>query len=128
MWDYLDDPRGKVFASFMAGQIKLSPLTTTTNIQMTPQVTHDTKEKDMESFEKFEKAVTKARAASNTVGTVVRWKSGGFNYAAIWAGSRWWITGAGRFYGKTTFTNSEFLKEVVETADDFEVATEWNQY
>lgn len=60
-------------------------------------------------------------------GTVVAWTGGGFyNYAAIFAGDRWYVTGGGVFYGSRPLSTEDFLK-VLERADttNVRVATDW---
>lgn len=60
-----------------------------------------------------------------TEGTVIRFKSSIYTYAAVFAGSRWWITGSGRFYGRNVFTNKEFLDEVLAEASEVLMASQW---
>lgn len=36
-----------------------------------------------------------------------------YTYAAIWANQKWFITGAGRFYGSNEFTHDEFVYRVL---------------
>jgi hypothetical protein len=57
-------------------------------------------------------------------GTVVKWKSSIYNYAAVYAGGKWWITGTGRWYGGNVFTTDQF-KEILKTAETASIATEW---
>jgi hypothetical protein len=45
---------------------------------------------------------------------VVVWKSNGrYTYAAIYANGKWYITGAGVFYGQNEFLHHEFVYEVL---------------
>lgn len=57
--------------------------------------------------------------------TVVRWKSSIYNYAAIYTGGKWWITGTGRWYGGNVVFTAEQFTEIIKTAEKVEIATSW---
>lgn len=72
------------------------------------------------------KTLAKARKANRIqVGTVLRFTSGGYTYAAVYVGGKWWITGTGRFFGKNVFMPDEFITQVLQKVTSVEVATEW---
>lgn len=75
----------------------------------------------------FIESVKKVKAKAVAEGTVVRWKSSIYSYAAIYAGGKWWITGAGKYYGDNVFDNDEFVNDVLKDATSIEVATEFEE-
>ena len=83
-------------------------------------------DKGFKNLGKFIKSIKKVRAFSVEEGTVVKWKSGVYNYAAIYAGGKWWITGTGRWYGGNVFDTAEFM-DVLAAASSVEVATTWTE-
>ena len=60
--------------------------------------------------------------------TVVRFKSGIYNYAAIFDGGKWRITGTGARYGTNVFTTKAFLENVLGGASEVYVATDWKAF
>lgn len=81
----------------------------------------------MNDLEKFKKAVKKVRAGKVADGTVVKWKSSIYTYAAVFAGGNWWITGTGRFYGSNVFDSTTFINDVLAGAERVEIAVEWEE-
>ena len=72
------------------------------------------------------KTLTKARRAGKIEnGSVVRFTNGGFTYAAIYVASKWWITGAGHWYGKTSFTHEDFTRDILSVCETVELASAW---
>lgn len=74
------------------------------------------------------KTLRKARKKkSNGIaeGTVVKWKSSIYTYAAVYASGRWWITGSGRWYGGNEFEDSEFKEDILAKADAAWVVSGW---
>ena len=75
----------------------------------------------------LKKAIKVAKGAQVDHGTVIRWRSGIYTYAAVYIAqmNSWFITGQGRYYGGNVIGNTEFVDEVLAKADAIEVATEW---
>ena len=58
-------------------------------------------------------------------GTVIRFTSGRYTYAAIYTGGRFWITGTGAWYGGNVFDYDDFVERVLGPSATIEVATEF---
>lgn len=67
----------------------------------------------------------KKKKARIPEGTVVRFKSSIYTYAAVWAGGFWWLTGTGYYFGGNKFAPKEFYAILERFASEIEIASAW---
>ena len=58
--------------------------------------------------------------------TTLRFVFGGYTYGALYAASKWYITGTGGVFGGNVFQNKRFL-EIIAQAEKVEMATSWEE-
>ena len=81
-----------------------------------------------DAIQAFREQVVTSAKDKFAEGDVVRWIGGGYRYAAIKAGGRWWITGTGNWYGTHVFDYEGLIKALNRSdVTGVAVATTWRE-